>query len=214
MSGIPSVAETLAVDGVLSQLASAKIMRLYTRAKGMGPFDNPTRLHLIWSRGILPLCLNLLDAVGAPIAAEVVSFLNTFPAQLARLGSDLSNRSSAVGIRPTDSHLTLSLATETHSLSLLWLVIERYRAAGAASGTLATDISNLEWDKAGAKDDVDDFVLGRSSVGPLVVPANEREAELVRLRPVAAGSKAQNRLEERILVELAAASECLRGDII
>jgi nuclear pore complex protein Nup188 len=179
----------------------------------MGPFDNPSRLHSIWSRGILPLCLNLLDAVGAPIAAEVASFLNTFPSQLARLDTDLANRGSPVGTRPTDSHITLSLASETHSLALLWLIIERYRAAGAASGTLATDVPSLEWDKAGVKDNVDDFVMGRSSVGPLVVPANEREAELARLRPLGKDSNAVSRLEERIMAEFKAASECLKVDI-
>ncbi|KIW00200.1 uncharacterized protein PV09_08240 [Verruconis gallopava] len=212
MSSIPPVAETLAVDGVLSQLASAKIMRLYTRAKGMGPFDNPTRLHSIWSRGILPLCLNLLDAVGAPVAAEVVSFLNTFPAQLNRLGTELANRNSPVGTRPNDSHISLSLASETHSLSLLWLVVERYRAAGVASGTLVAELPRLEWDERSVKDDVDDFVMGRSNLGPLVVPANEREAELIRLRPLDTTSKANSRLEEKIMAEFRAASECLKAD--
>ncbi|MBE7181338.1 MAG: hypothetical protein INR71_09060, partial [Terriglobus roseus] len=185
LSSVPAVAEAMAVDGVLAQLASAKIMRLYTRPRGMGPFDHPARVHSIWARGVLPLCLNLLDAVGAPIAAEVVTFLNSFPNQLARLAAELANRGSAVGTRPSDSHISLSLAGEVHSLSLIAVVIERYRAAGASTGVLVNEIPSLEWERAAVKEDVEDFVLGRSVLSALVVPASEREAEIMRLRPVA-----------------------------
>jgi nuclear pore complex protein Nup188 len=212
MSSIPLVAESMAVDGVLSQLTSANIMLYYSRAKGMGPFDSPVRLHSIWTRGLLPLCLNLLDAVGAPIAAEIVSFLNHFPDQLKRLVTELANRNGPVGTRPTDSHITLNMASEVHSLSLIWLVLERYCAAGAATGTLMQDIPPLAWDKPSVKDDVEDWVQGRVTLGSMVVPANEREAELARLKPVRVGSGVGNRLEEKVLGELVAAGECLRAD--
>jgi nuclear pore complex protein Nup188 len=212
MSSIPLVAESMAVDGVLSQLTSANIMLFYSRVKGMGPFDAPIRLHSIWTRGLLPLCLNLLDAVGAPIAVEIVSFLNHFPNQLKRLSTELANRNSTIGTRPTDSHVTLNMASEVHSLSLIWLVLERYRAAGAATGTLMQDIPTLDWDQSGVKEEVDDWVQGRITLRSLVIPANEREAELARLKPLGKASGVGTRLEERVLGELVAAGECLKAD--
>jgi nuclear pore complex protein Nup188 len=204
MSSIPAVAESMAVDGVLAQLASARIMQLFRRPRGIGPFDSPARAHSIWARGILPLCLNLLDAVGAPIAPEVVAFLNTFPNQLKRVSTELANRSGTVGSRPQDSHISLALASETHALSLLWLVLERYRAAGPSAGLLPSDLGELEWDKPAVKEDVEDFVLGRSVLGSLVVPANEREAELARLK--AAGAGAGTKLEDAVMAEFRGAS--------
>lgn len=202
MSSVPLIAESMAIDGVLSQLTGAKIMQLYARPRGMGPFDEPTRLHSIWSRGILPLCLNLLDAVGAPLVAEVVSFLNHFPSQMSRLATDLANRSSPVGTKPSDSHMTLSMASEVHSLALISLVVNRYAAAGASTGTLMQDIPQLKWDKAGIKEDVDDWVGGRASLGGFVLPGNEREA----------GLSQKGMLEDRVWAELGAAGECLSAE--
>ncbi|CBX98845.1 similar to nucleoporin (Nup184) [Plenodomus lingam JN3] len=74
LSSIPALAETMAVDGVLSQLNTANITCYFRRAGGMGPFDTPARMHSIWTKGVLPLCLNLLLSVGPPIAAEISSF--------------------------------------------------------------------------------------------------------------------------------------------
>ncbi|KAE9982480.1 hypothetical protein EG328_010870 [Venturia inaequalis] len=202
MSSVPLIAESMAVEGVLSQLTSARIMGFFQRTKGMGPFDEPARLHSIWTRGILPICLNLLDAVGAPLAAEVVSFLNHFPNQLSRLASDLGNRNSPVGTRPSDSHMTLSIASEVHSLSLISLVISRYSIAGPSTGTLMIDIPLLKWDKAGIKEDVDDWVRDRNSLGGSVLPGNEREAVLSQ----------RGVLEERVWGELKAAAECLGAE--
>jgi nuclear pore complex protein Nup188 len=209
MSSVPLIAENMAVDGVLSQITSADIMQLYARPKGMGPFDAPIRLHSIWTRGLLPLCLNLLDAVGAPIAAEIVSFLNHFPNQLKRVSTELGNRNSPIGPRPNESHITLGMASEVHSLSLIWLILERYRDAGAGTGTLMQDIPQLNWDKASVKEDVDDWVQERMPLGPMVLPANEREAEFARAKALKKGA---SRLEEKIILELIGAGECLKGD--
>ena len=209
LSNIPQFAESMAVDGVLSQLSSANIMRYYSRATGMGPFDKPARMHSIWTRGILPLCLNLLDAVGVPIAPEVVSFLNQFPAQLDRLAKSLANRHVHAGARPQDSHITLSMASETHSLALINLLMERYRAAGPSMGSLVADIPELEWDKQVVKEDVEDWITGSSSLKDRIAPLNERDVELTKAKPVGNDPLMSNRLEERIFEEFAAAMECL-----
>jgi len=209
LSTVPHMAEAMAVEGVLSSLSCTNLMRYYTRSHGMGPFDVPTRLHSIWVKGILPLCLNLLDAIGAPIAAEIVSFLNQFPNQLRRLNAALANRTGIVGPRPGESHMTLGIASETHSLALISLVVERYRAAGASMGTLERDVPQLAWEVRAAKEDVEDWVNGTVTYADRVVPANERDAILARQAPLNKENGLQNRLEERVFEELRMALGCL-----
>lgn len=209
LSTVPNLAEAMAVEGVLSSLSCTNLMRYYTRPNGMGPFDIPTRLHSIWVKGILPLCLNLLDAVGAPIAAEIVSFLNQYPNQLRRLNVALANRAGMVGPRSTESHMTLGIASETHSLALISLVVEKYSAAGASMGTLERDVPQLAWDVRAAKEDVEEWVNGTVTYADRVVPANERDAVLARQAPLNKESGLQNRLEERVFEELRMALGCL-----
>ena len=209
LSSLPAMAEALAVEGILSTLSSASIMAPFTRPGGMGPFDNPPRLHSIWSRGILPLCLNLLDAVGPPIAPEILVFLNQYPAQITRLVRSLAERRAPIGPRPLDSHLTLNMAAETHSLSLLALITDSYRAMGG-NPTASVHMPVLAaWDRAAVKEDVEDFVAGRARLADRVVPANEREAELAGARPLDLAGKAVSRLEELVERELVGALRCL-----
>ena len=212
LSTVPHMAEAMAVEGVLSSLSCANLMRYYTRPHGTGPFDVPPRLHSIWVKGILPLCLNLLDAVGAPIAAEIVSFLNQFSNQLRRLNAALANRTGRPGPRPGESHMTLGIASETHSLALISLAVERYRAAGASTGTLERDVPQLSWDARAAREDVEDWVNGAVTYADRVVPVNERDAVLARQAPVNKESGFQNRLEERVFEELRMALGCLTAD--
>jgi nuclear pore complex protein Nup188 len=207
LSSVPEMAETLAVEGILARLSSANLMSLYTRASGMGPFDKPTRLHSIWARGVLPLCLNLLDAVGAPIVPEVVSFLAQYPAQLDRLVRELSNRRSSIGPRPGDSYLTINMASEAHSLALIWRIVEHHKALGAAAGNMGGEIPSLPWDKAAAKEEIEDWLQARSSVRERLLAANERDAELLQLK--SRDGKSENRLEERAWSELKGAADCL-----
>ena len=47
-----------------------------------------------------------------------------------------------------------------------------------------------------------------------VNPANEREAEWARMKPADDQSMAENRLEEKVVGELAAALECLNGNTV
>lgn len=211
LSTVPLIAETMAVEGVLASLSCANLMRYLTRPNGMGPFDNPSRLHSIWAKGILPLCLNLLDAVGPQVAPEVVNFLNQYPNQLRRLSISLASRSGPVGTRRGESAMTLSVAAEVHSLALIWRVVEEFKARGPSVG-LTQDVPALAWDKATAKEDVEDWVNGRATLADRVLLVSDKDAELARLKPVdGVGSGVANRLEERVFGELRGAMECL-GD--
>lgn len=201
LSSIPALAETMAVEGVLSQLNTANITTYYRRASGMGPFDSPARLHSIWTKGILPLCLNLLLSVGPPIAAEISSFLNQFPAQLARASGALNSSSS---LRAGATKITLSLASETHSLALIAAILETVRKQGPKLGIQANEVALLDWDKESVKEDVESWLSRKSALRERVVACDEREVDML-------GRKKGdvNELEERVLVELEDAGKCL-----
>ncbi|KAF2816899.1 uncharacterized protein BDZ99DRAFT_492828 [Mytilinidion resinicola] len=209
LSSMPIMAENLAVDGVLSRLNAANIINYYRRPHGMGPFDDPPRLFSIWTRGILPLCLNLLDAVGAPIAAEVATFLNQFPTQLARASACLNSRNAPTAANPNAGRITLGMASEAHSLALITLVLDQLRESAATVGIIASDVPELEWDKAIVKEDIEEWMAGRRGLRDRIAPTNEREVALAGIRSQREG--AENVLEERVVAEFEAAVECLGG---
>ncbi|KAF2452972.1 nucleoporin subcomplex protein binding to Pom34-domain-containing protein [Lineolata rhizophorae] len=235
LSSIPQLAETLAVEGVLSRLSGARLTDYFRRPSGSGPFDEPPRVHAIWARGFLPLCLNLLDAVGAPVAAEVASFLNGFAPQLRRAARAMANRPgigsaasvAAASLQPaaiaagivdpltasTAGTITLSLAAEVHALSMLSLVLDRFKDAGAAAGVVSDEIPPLEWDKVTVREDVEGWLEGKKALSARIVAMGDREAEMGRTRPMRRGSgAAQNRLEEKVVNELRGCVACLGGE--
>ena len=178
LSSIKQLAETMAVESVLSHIASANLMNYFRRPSGMGPADKPYRLHSLWTKGILPLCLNLLLAVGAPIAAEISAFLNGFQAQLRRSGEAFNARAA--------HRITYNLAAETHSLALIDRIVEETRAAGAAWGVQPGEVQSLEWDRENVKEDLEGWVgrpgmvgLRERVVGDGTVEGEERVVEEV-----------------------------------
>jgi nuclear pore complex protein Nup188 len=183
LSSVRGLAESMAVEGVLSRLNNANLMNYFRRPGGMGPFDTPVRMHSIWTKGILPLCLNLLLSVGAPITAEISSFLNAFPEQLQRSSNALNTR--YVG------KITLNLASEMHSLALISSIIDAVKAAGVREGVQPGDVAPLEWDKENVKEDIEGWV-GRMGA--------------LRERVVGDGTQAY---EDKVVAEIEAAGVCL-----
>ncbi|KAF2669938.1 hypothetical protein BT63DRAFT_423912 [Microthyrium microscopicum] len=209
LSTINSVAETMAVEGILSQLSSANIMALYARTTAIGPFDNPPRVHSIWVRGILPLCINLLSAVGAPVAPEVLSFLAQYGNQIERNLRDLGNVSSPIGARPADSHLTLGMAAEVHSLALIAAIVDRMRGAAGNIGTSVATIGTLDkWDPQAVQSELEEWLSQRTARREFIIPANEREQEMANVN-APAGGRALTLLERKVWDELEGARRCL-----
>ncbi|KAJ8109033.1 hypothetical protein OPT61_g7752 [Boeremia exigua] len=201
LSAIPVFAETMAVEGVLSQINTANLMNYYRRPNGMGPFDTPARLHSIWAKGILPLCLNLLLSVGPPIAAEISSFLNQFPEQLGRASSAINASPSS---RSAATKITLSVASETHSLALISAILETVRKQGPKLGIQSNDVALLDWDKENIKEDIESWLSRKSALRDRVVAFDEREVEMLgRMKGEV------NELEDRVLAELEDAGKCL-----
>jgi nuclear pore complex protein Nup188 len=211
LSSVPAMADSLAAQGILSQLSGANLMALYNRPAGIGPFDKPARLHSVWARGILPLCLNLLDAVGPPVVAEIVAFLAQYPHQAERLIKQLGNRRGDMGTRPGQSHMTLAMAAEAHSMALLSAIVDGLRSAGGMAGNIpAAEIPALPWDRAALKEEIEDWVAQKDGLRRYVIPAGDHEAEMYRAK--ATRPEYEDRLEERVWAELKGASECLSGN--
>ncbi|KAG9204327.1 hypothetical protein G6514_001401 [Epicoccum nigrum] len=200
LSALPALAETMAVEGVLASLSTANLTAYFRRPGGMGPFDAPARLHSIWARGMLPLALNLLQAVGPRLAPELAAFVNSFAPQLRRAEGALASSSPRKG--PT--HISLGLAAETHSLALLDAILEDTRRQGPKLGIQTSELAPLEWDRDAVREDVEGWLSRKGVLSERIVATSEREAELLGRKRGEA-----NALEERVVAELEAARACL-----
>ena len=175
LSSVPPVAEQMAaVDGVLVQLSSANVSSYFLKPNGKDPFDEPRRMFSIWTQGFLPLCLNLLDAVGPAIAADISAFLNGFPEQLKRAETALENR-AATPRNPHAGAVTLGLVSEAHSLCLIALILASDISRGAADGINAADVPKLNLDYEKVKEDVASLVRQKTSLASRIVPVGVME---------------------------------------
>ncbi|KAI1615226.1 nucleoporin subcomplex protein binding to Pom34-domain-containing protein [Exophiala viscosa] len=211
ISSLPAVAEHLAVEGVLSRLLTAKSTESLQRVPG-GALHVDSRpgcgtLYRIWATGIMPLCLNLLHAVGGAIAPEISMFLNQFPNQLLRASTSfmLTPQTKADG---TDV-LTLTVASEAGTLALISHILSSYREAGASAAVDPLTVLPLkgydEHRKAIAEDVREILTLKEDVRRKMTVPSDEREWSLQN-------SKEGDQLDARIVKELKIALAALRRD--
>lgn len=209
LSCLPALAEHLAVEGILTRLSSANLMNYFRRPKGSGPFDAPIRMFGIWARGILPLCLNLLAAVGAPMASEVAAFLNQFRTQLTRASAAFDSKPAPAD--GTAGYITLSMASEAQSLALIATILDTFRAAGAGAGVVPSDIAELYWDRGQVKEDLDIWLQQRIMLRERIVPSSDKEVAWSRMTAADAGSESESRLEEKVIEEFRAVVTCIGG---
>lgn len=191
LSNVPSLAESLAVEGVLPHITSTNLMKYLRQPKALGPFDAPVRMYSIWSRGLLPLFLNLLHSVGPPMAAETAGVLNSFPGQLARASNafDAESKSAA---------LTLGMTSEAQTLAVITAILDTFREAGASAGIVAADVAPVKWDRAQVKDDIETWLGKRAMLRDAIVPTSESEELLLRTPAIKKG-EAESRLEEKLV---------------
>jgi nuclear pore complex protein Nup188 len=188
LSSVPQIAEFMAHEGALSQLSTANLSNYFRKEGGKGPFDEPQRMFVIWTDGFLPLCLNLLNAVGPAIAIEVSGFLNSFSEQLARAERSLVNAKPSTR-NPRAGAVTLGAVSEARSLILISLITQASVSIGAAEGIAGADVQELSIVITGAdgqqetrkmniqalRDDVESLTKNERSLRDRIVPATERE---------------------------------------
>ncbi|KAH0558656.1 hypothetical protein GP486_004694 [Trichoglossum hirsutum] len=230
LSSVPLIAEQLATEGVLAQLANANLMAFIRR--GISPFDSPPRLHAIWARGILSLLLNLLEALGPSIATEVALFLNQFPNQLDAAVANWDNNntnttateppkppslatattsstSSAASPKksPTTTHhgISLSMATEAHSLALLSHILTTFSTNNPSAVGV---IPPLKLKRAQLAEGLEVFLSHRRILAAKIVPMTPGDVELAGTPGVGGMGSL---LEARVVREMVEARALLSG---
>ncbi|KAK4216696.1 nucleoporin subcomplex protein binding to Pom34-domain-containing protein [Rhypophila decipiens] len=208
LSALPTLAEHIACDGLLGHLTSASIAG-FMRRSTVSPFaDNAgaARCYSIWAKGILPILLNILGALGPTIAPEVAFVLNQFP----NLLQSSVERFEAPGLSRTaaardaaQQYITLLAISEMHSLALLTRVL------GVLRLNNTRDIPEVVWDSASVSENVEFWLGGRKILRERLLPLNGREVEWRAMRPNSEGSACENRLEEKAVLQLEAVRDVL-----
>ncbi|KAI1504222.1 nucleoporin subcomplex protein binding to Pom34-domain-containing protein [Biscogniauxia marginata] len=201
LSALPLVAEQLACDGLLNHLTSANLAA-YLRRPNISPFADsvaPQRCYSIWAKGIVPILLNIMSALGATIGPEVAYVLNQFPhlmqSSVERLEAPSDNRR---GARHDRAYITLLSVSEIHSLALLTRVL------GALHTNNARDVPAVEWDPTTLLENVEWWLDHRNVLRDRLVPLGPREAEWKSMPPSDWDKKrgAQSRLEAKVVEQL------------
>ena len=215
MSSLPRVAEELAVEGVLNRLLTARITQtLQAVPNGVSHLDKRPHgplLYSAWAVGMLPLCLNLLHAVGGGVAGEVSSFLNAFPNQLNR--ASLALTSNPAYANEGAGMLTTKVAGEISTLSLISFVLASFRDAGASAGvdpTMIVPLDGFDAYKKALAEDVRD-VVGQEYVSRKrrTVVDGERERGMQMSVKKKDGKIDGDALDTKILRDLRGALACL-----
>lgn len=201
LSSVPSVAEQMALDGVLGQIASSGITN-YLRRPNISPFSEGVglqRCYNIWVRGILPLLLNILDAVGSAVACEIAIFLNQFSNLLGNSVNLIDTPSSSTSLSSKASpHICLSTIQELSSIALIDYVLKRFRESMRGS----IDVPLLKWDAGEVKESVEWWLSSRAVLRERIVPLADREVMWAKSKALDGNSTCKSRLEEVIVGEL------------
>ncbi|KAK0711579.1 nucleoporin subcomplex protein binding to Pom34-domain-containing protein [Lasiosphaeris hirsuta] len=213
LSALPTIAEQLACDGLLGQLTSAGLTG-FMRRSNVSPFaDNAgaARCYGIWAKGILPLLLNMLGALGPTIAPEVAFVLNQFPnllrGSVERLETPgISRTVSARGENP--QFITLVAVAEVHSLALLTRVLAALRVNNSR------DIPEVSggWDAAAVLENVEFWLASRKVLRERMVPLGPRETDW-KATKAKDGSGSESLLEEKVVAQLKAVRDVLAEDL-
>ena len=199
LSSETSLAESLAVDGVISQILSTNVVRIL-QLRAFSPTDLPRRMFNIWARGLLPLMLNLLNAIGPPIAAEITSALNLFPHQLEQASNAFAPHSRMT--RASQGYVTLSMAVEVHNLALIVSILKTFREAGASAAVVANDIADVKWEATQVAEDVEGWLQDREALRGKILATDRKEEVWMSTKPLRNDSPSVNILEEKIVREL------------
>ena len=203
LSAIHSIAEQLAIDGFLGHIIRAPLTGFMRRSTVSPLSDNASALRCygIWAKGLLPLLLNVLCALGATIAPEVAYVLNQFPNLLqASVERFEPPNVSRVGARDATHFLTLVAATEMHSLALLVHVLAVLRVKHQR------EIPEVAWDAGLVHEYVDFWLASRKIMRERLVALGPREAAW---RATPGGNGCESLLEEKVVGQLEAVRDML-----
>lgn len=211
LSTIPIMAEHLAIEGILTNLSTSRLMNFYLHGpSGYNPLDGVPRPFIIWTNGILPLCLNILHHVGRT-APEVAAFLNQFGPQLARASNSFASKYTVSAAHPYTGGISLAMASEAQSLALISFILDKFRAAGPSMGIDPSELEQLSWDRVRVKEDIEELLSRRQVLRSRIVATSEKEVGLKQKMRQGKNGSAENALEVLVVKELQGALMCLGG---
>lgn len=205
LSTLPALAEQLACDGVLGAILSANLTKFMLRTNVSPYADVPIaqRCYGIWVKGMLPLMLNLLTALGATVAPEITYVLNQFP-HLLRASVDRFEAPGASRTKEKSAqYLTLLGTAEVHSLALLTRVLAALRMNNSR------DIPAVEWDATSLLENVDYWLSSRRLLKERLLPLGQREMEW---RGRKLSGDCDNLLEEKVVAQLETVRDVLSDE--
>ncbi|KAI1197372.1 nucleoporin subcomplex protein binding to Pom34-domain-containing protein [Nemania serpens] len=200
LSALPLVAEQLACDGLLDHITSASLA-IYLRRPNVSPFADsvgPQRCYSIWAKGIVPILLNMLSALGATVAPEVAYVLNQFTNLMQSSIDRFEAPDDSQRRGRQDAFITPLSVSEIHSLALITRVL------GALRTNNVRDIPAVEWDSATLLENVDWWIDHRKVLRARLVALGPREAEW-RSMPATDADKrrgSESRLEAKVVDQL------------
>ncbi|KAI1653242.1 nucleoporin subcomplex protein binding to Pom34-domain-containing protein [Daldinia decipiens] len=201
LSTLPLVAEQLACDGLLNHITTANLAS-YLRRSNVKPFADSVglqRCYSIWAKGIVPLLLNILTALGTTIAPEVAYVLNQFPSLMQSSVDRFEPPSDGRRRNRNDrDYITLLSVSEIHSLALMTRVL------GALRANNARDVPAVEWDSAALLESVEFWIDRRKLLRERLVTLGSREAEWRSMPPSDRnkGRGFESKLEEKVVEQL------------
>lgn len=204
LSTLPIIAEQMACDGILSNILSANLTKFMLKSNVSPYSDTPVvqRGYGIWAKGLLPLMLNLLTALGATVAPEVAYVLNQFPhlleASVDRFEAPGASRTQS---RASPHYLTLVAISEVHSLALLTRVLAALRVNNNR------DIPDVEWDSANLLENVEFWLSTKKLLKERLMPLGQREMDWRGIKP--ASGAYDSLLEEKAVAQLDAIRDVL-----
>ncbi|GKT95482.1 hypothetical protein Ct61P_13332 [Colletotrichum tofieldiae] len=195
LSTLPAVAEQMACDGLLSHLTSAGITN-FMRRGNISPFSEaigPQRCYSIWVKGVLPLLLNLLTALGGTVAPELGYVLNQFPLLL-KSSVDRFEALAPVGLHQEKRRTTVIAALRTAN---------------------TRDIPEIQWDAASLLENIDFWLSSRKLLRDRLLPLGQREVEWKSTKIGTPDESGQpgNVLESKVLSQLEAVRDVLSEDL-
>lgn len=207
LSALPLLAEQMASDGILSNLLSANLTK-YMRKSNVSPDAEALvsqRCYGIWTKGLLPIMLNFLSALGATVAVEVAYVLNQFGHLLHhsvdRFEAPGASRTQS---RATPHYITLIAAAETNSLALLTRILSNLRQNNNP------EIPTVEWDGAAVLENIEFWLSSERLLKERLLPLGPREQEW---RNTKSDGAEDNLLEKKVKMHLEAIREVLSEEV-
>lgn len=207
LSALPLLAEHMASDGVLSNLLTANLTKYMLKSNISPDAESLTsqRCYGIWAKGLLPIMLNFLTALGGTVGIEVAYVLNQFK-HLLRSSVDRFEApgASRTQTRTTPHLITLIAASEINSLALLTRILSSLRQS------TNTEIANVDWDAAAVLENVEFWLSSEILLKERLLPLGPREQEW---RNMKSGGAEDNLLEAKVRSQLEAVREVLSEEV-